>query len=149
MKKNIRSVQVLGTVMVTPALTGQPQAAAARSIDPVEAVQNQCATEGPTDIGKAWSIFDLSVVEKLKLGGQSIPALSQRRWDEYERGHNWKVAMTATQSPNSSRPPCGVSANGECKGVKAKGVQLNKQAPTPHTPTPQPHLNIQTPKIPK
>jgi hypothetical protein len=140
MKKNIRSLQVLGTVMVTPALTGQPQAAAARSIDPVEAIQtqNECATDGATDIGKAWSIFDLSVVEKLKLGGQSIPTLSQRRWNEYERGRNWKVARIT-------------AVNAECtlKGVKAKDAQLNKQAPTPHTPTPQPHLNIQTPKIPK
>jgi hypothetical protein len=86
-------------VIVTPALAGQPQAAAARSIDPVEEAaqaQNGGAAEGATDIGMAWSIFDLSVAEKLKLGGRRIAA--------------YVYGRVPTVNPPSRTIPCALSA---------------------------------------
>jgi hypothetical protein len=81
MKKNIRNVQVAGIGVLTPALMGQPQAAAARSFDPVEAVQTEPGSAADSPVYHAAkalmmrSIFDLSTVEKLDLGGRRIPAL--------------------------------------------------------------------------
>jgi hypothetical protein len=86
MKKNIRNVQVLGIGVLTPALMGQPQAASARSIDPAEAIQIETGSAANSPLHEAafapsvWSIFDLSTVEKLKLGGSRIPALGHSAW---------------------------------------------------------------------
>jgi hypothetical protein len=82
MKKHIRTAPIVGIGVLTPALTGHPQAATARSIDHVDALQNEPASSpmSPSyDRAKvlmAVSLLDLNPSEKLKLAGNRIPALS-------------------------------------------------------------------------
>jgi hypothetical protein len=84
MKTTTRNINILGPVVLTPALTGQPQAATARSIDHVEAVHvdhgraKLLIPEGGV-VGRApWAVFDLSVPEKLSLGRHAIPQSPDR-----------------------------------------------------------------------
>jgi hypothetical protein len=91
-KKTIRRVPLLGTVVLTPALTGPPQDATARSIDAVDAVQSepgsaQKPTDGADHRGLPWSIFDLSVTEKLLLGRGIIPSIRLRPYRTAAQPH--------------------------------------------------------------
>lgn len=78
MKKNIRNMQVLGLAALTIALIGQPQAATARSIEPIDAVlidRGSAAAVPRSDVAKSFlaaSICDFSVGEKLTLGGHLL-----------------------------------------------------------------------------
>jgi hypothetical protein len=71
----IRKAQILGVGILTPALTGPPHAAAARSVD--IAAQNMVESVGVASHNLAielleGSVFALSQAEKLKIGGGRI-----------------------------------------------------------------------------
>lgn len=81
MKKMIWNVQALGIGVLTPALTGHPQAAAARSVDPVEDVQNhpEVIAGQQYEAAKAvmiTSVYDLTTAEKLRVAGARVASLA-------------------------------------------------------------------------
>jgi hypothetical protein len=101
MKRNIRNVQVLGMGMLTPALMGQPQAASARSIDPAEAIQIETGSAANSPLHEAaiaasvWSIFDLSTVEKLKVGAAASRPWDTARGSPLRGGRAWSWCIPA------------------------------------------------------
>jgi hypothetical protein len=148
MKRITRNLQGFGTVVLTPALTGQPQAATARAIDYVEAVQvdhggaENALTTAAVDREPQWSILDLSVPEKLLLGRRAIPSAK------------WQTFHTAVyrfpRTWNCSHPCCGPALQQTCityctaAPTERPGCPIIKRHAPPRPPSQPPHPRSRT-----
>lgn len=152
MKINKRRVQVFGIGVLTPALTGQPQAANARSIDRVEAPQIQTESvpnflaSGAVDIGSAWSIFDFSLGEKLKMGGKCIQAGKRYRDIGEVRGRYQQFAEMTDTTICCRKSSLGVAKSGATSpNLKQSTNPPNLTVKPPNTPHPE--IHFQPPKV--
>lgn len=150
MKRVVKNVQVLGAAVLSPALMGQPQAAAARSIDRVGAVQIEsgCPANDPSfdsaKAGLAFSIFGMGLDEKLKIAGSNIPRIKLLSSKKFAIRHRYvRVAVDACDPTNH-----GLIMTVGCRRLKgSNGRTSNSQVVLPHTPAPHPHFHV--PPLPR
>lgn len=118
MRKNMRRARGLGLVVLTPALTGLPQAAAARSID-TDAIQIEPSSPTGLSHGAAArallkaTLLEIPTYLKLAIAGEIVPLRQPVKWvrpvgrQDTTTSPTYGTCNTCGPARSPSKPPVG------------------------------------------